>query len=128
MLPVAMFLLWYRDADADSGTLSAWGGYCFVIAEMLLLFLVGVGLALGVLDGRSLRGPAVTVVIGFAFLVTITAVIALFIDRPGGKAAMAVAFGGFVGLAANGTIKGGAIVMAINDRRRTPAARPSHEG
>ena len=61
-----MFLLWYRDADADSGTLSAWGGYCFVIAEMLLLFLflVGVGLALGVLAGRSLRGPAVTVVIG----------------------------------------------------------------
>ena len=123
-----MFLLRYRDADADSGTLSAWGGYCFVIAEMLLLFLVGVGMALGVLDGRSLRGPAVTVVIGFAFLVTITAVIALFIARPGGKAAMAVAFGGFVGLAANGTIKGGAIVMAINDRRRTPAARPSHEG
>jgi len=95
---------------------------------MLLLFLVSVGMALGVLDGRSLRGPAVTVVIGFAFLVTITAVIALFIAPPGGKAAMAVAFGGFVGLAANGTIKGGAIVMAINDRRRTPAARPSHEG
>ena len=67
-----MFLLWYRDADADSGTLSAWGGYCFVIAEMLLLFLFlflvlflfGVGLALGVLAGRWLRGPAVTVVIG----------------------------------------------------------------
>ena len=125
-----MFLLWYRDADADSGTLSAWGGYCFVIAEMLLLFLflVGVGLALGVLAGRSLRGPAVTVVIGCAFLVTITAVIAPFVARPGGKAAMAVAFGGFVGLAANGTIKGGAIVTAINARRRTPAARPSHEG
>ena len=30
---------------------------------------------------------------------------------------MAVAFGGFVGLAANGTIKGGAIVMAINARQ-----------
>ena len=59
---------------------------------------------------------------------TITAVIAPFVAQPGGKAAMAVAFGGFVGLAANGTIKGGAIVMAINDRRRTPAARPSHEG
>ena len=53
---------------------------------MLLLFLVGVGMALGVLDGRSLRGPAVTVVIGFAFLVTITAVIALFVARPDGKA------------------------------------------
>ena len=52
-----MFLLRYRDADADSGTLSAWGGYCFVIAEMLLLFLVGVGLALGILAGRSLRDP-----------------------------------------------------------------------
>jgi len=106
LLPVAMFLLWYRDADADSGTLSAWGGYCFVIAEMLLL-----------LPGRRRPGagrPGRQVVEGtrgdrrhrFAFLVTITAVIALFIDRPGGKAAMAVAFGGFVGPAANGTIKG----------------------
>ena len=52
---------------------------------------------------------------------TITAVIALFIDRPGGKAAMAVAFGGFVGLTAINTIKGGAILMAINARRRVPS-------
>jgi hypothetical protein len=117
LLPVAMFLPWYR--DADGGTLSAWGGYWFVIAEMLLLFLVGAGLALGVLTGRPLRGPAVTVVIGFAFLVTITVVIALFIARPGGNAATAVAFGGYVGLAAINTIKGGAIVMAANARRRT---------
>ena len=106
LLPVAMFLPWYRDADADGGTLTVWGGYWFVIAEMLVLFLVGAGLALGVLAGRPLRGPAVNVVIGFAFVVTITVVIALFIARPGGKAAMAVAFGGFVGPAANGTIKG----------------------
>jgi len=76
---------------------------------MLLLFLVSVGMALGVLDGRSLRGPAVTVVIGFAFLVTITAVIALFIAPPGGKAAMAVAFGGFVGPAATARSRAGGI-------------------
>jgi hypothetical protein len=113
-----MFLPWYRDADADGGTLSAWGGYWFVIAEMVVLFLVGAGLALGVLAGRPLGGPALSVVIGFAFLVTITAVIALFIARPGGNAATAVAFGGFVGLAAINTIKGGAILMAINASRR----------
>ena len=118
LLPVSMFLPWYRDADAGGGTLLAWGGYWFVIAEMLVLFLVGAGLALGVLAGRLMAGPAVNVVIGFTFLVTITVVIALFIARPGGNAATAVAFGGFVGLAAINTIKGGAIVMAINARWR----------
>jgi len=118
LLPVAMFLPWYRDADADGGTLTVWGGYWFVIAEMLVLSLVGAGLALGVLAGRLMAGPAANVVIGFSFLVTITVVIALFIDRPGGNAATAVAFGGFVGLAAINTIKGGAILMAINARSR----------
>jgi len=44
--------------------------------------------AAGPLRGRAL------IVIGFAFLVTITVVIALFIVRPGGKAGVAVAFGG----------------------------------
>jgi len=118
LLPVAMFLPWYRDTGTDGGTLSAWGGYWFVIAEMLLLFLVGAWLALSILAGRALRGPAVTVVIGFAFVVTITVVIALFIARPGGNAATAVAFGGYVGLAAINTIKGGAILMTINAHRR----------
>ena len=116
LLPVAMFLPWYR--DADGGTVSAWDGYWFVIAEMLALFLVGAGLALGALAGRPLRGPAVNVVIGFAFLVTITVVIALFIARPGGNAATVVAFGGYVALAANGMIKGGTILMAVNARKQ----------
>ena len=131
LLPVAMFLPWYRDVGADGGTLSAWGGYWFVIAEMLLLFLAGAWLALGVLAGRPLRRPAVTVVIGFAFVVTITVVIALFIARPGGNAATAVAFGGYVGLAAIGTIKGGAIVMATNIRKRiktTHLKKPRQRG
>jgi hypothetical protein len=114
-----MFLPWYRDASAGGGTLSGWGGYWFVIAEMVVLFLAGAGLALGTLAGKPLRGAAVNVVIGFAFLVTITVVIALFIARPGGNAATAVAFGGYVALAANGTIKGGVILMAVNARRRT---------
>jgi len=35
LLPVAMFLPWYR--DADGANVSAWGGYWFLIAEMLLL-------------------------------------------------------------------------------------------
>ena len=118
VLPVAMFLPWYRDVGADGGTLSAWAGYWFVIAEMLLLFLAGTGLTLSILAGRPLRGAAVTVVIGFAFVVTITVVIALFIARPGGNAATAVAFGGYVALAAIGTIKGGAIVTATSTRKR----------
>ena len=119
LLPVAMFLPWYRNANTDGATLSAWAGSWFVIAEMLLLLLVGAGLALGVLAGRPLRGRAVIVVIGFAFLVTITVVIALFIVRPGGNAGVAVAFGGFAGLAAINMIKVGAILMAATAPGRT---------
>jgi hypothetical protein len=116
LLPVAMFLPWYR--DAGGGTLSAWGGYWFVIAGMLALFLAGMWLALGILAGRPVRGPALGVITGLAFVVTITAVIALFIARPGGNAATAAAFGGYVGLAAINTIKGGAIVMTVSAHRR----------
>jgi hypothetical protein len=60
----------------------------------------------------------VKVVAGLAFLVTIMVVISLFIARPGGNTATAVAFGGYVGLAAINTIKGAAILMTINARRR----------
>src|SRR5262245_47037463 len=95
------------------------------MAGMLLLALAGAGLALAgaglaiaVMAGRPPRAPAVGAVIGFGFLVTITALIGLFIARPGGNAATAVAVGGFIGLAAVNTIKGGAILMALNARRR----------
>ena len=117
LLPVAMFLPWYRDADGG-GTLSAWSGYWFVIAGMLVLLLGGAWLALSVLAGRPLRGPVLDVISGFAFVVTITVVIALFIARPGGNTADAAAFGGYVALAAIGTIKGGAILMTISARQR----------
>src|SRR5215469_91131 len=123
LLPAAMFLPWYRDADG-SGTLSAWGGYWFIIAEMLLLFMAGAWLALSTLAGRPLRGPTLDVIIGLAFVVTITVVIALFIARPGGNTATAVAFGGYAGLAAIGTITGGAIVMAANTRKRMKTTHP----
>jgi len=93
-------------------------GTGFVITELLLLILVGAGLVLGVLAGRPLSVPAAAVVIAFGFLVTITVVIELFIARPGGNAATAVAVGGFVGLAAINTIKGSAILMVINARKR----------
>jgi hypothetical protein len=69
------------------GTFSAWGGYWFVIAGMLLVFLAGAWLTQSILAGRPLRGPALHVVIGLAFAVTITVVIALFIARPGGNTA-----------------------------------------
>ena len=117
LLPAAMFLPWYQDADGGR-TLSAWGGYWFLIAEMLLLFLAGAWLALSTLAGRPLRGPALDVISGLAFVVTITVVIALFIARPGGNAATTVAFGGYAGLVAINTIKGGAILMTINAHRR----------
>ena len=118
LLPVAMFLPWYRDADGG-GTLSAWGGYWFVIAGMLLLFLAGACLALSALTGRPLRGAALHFITGLAFAVTITVVIALFIVRPGGNITTAAAFGGYVGLAAINTIKGAAILMTIHARRVT---------
>ena len=122
LLPTAMFLPWYQDADGG-GTLSAWDGYWFLIAEMLLLFLAGAWLALSTLAGRPLRGPALHLITSLAFVVTITAVIALFIARPGGNAATTVAFGGYAGLVAINTIKGGAILMTINAHRRVTSGR-----
>jgi hypothetical protein len=118
LLPVATFLPWYRDADGDGGTLSAWGGYWFVIAAMLLVFLAGARLALSILGGRPLRRRAVSAVTALAFVATITVVISLFIARPGGNAGTAVAFGGYVGLMALGAIKGGAILTAAGARKR----------
>ena len=116
LLPVAMLLPWYRNASGG-GTLPAWGGYWFVIAGMLLLFLAGAWLALSTVAGRPLRGPALHLITGLAFAVTVTVVIALFIARPGGNTVTAAAFGGYVGLAAINTIKGGAILMAIHVQR-----------
>ena len=116
LLPVATFLPWYR--DAGGGTLSAWSGYWFVIAGMLVLFLAGAGLTASILAGRPLHRPAVGVITGLAFVTTITVVIALFIARPGGNTASAAAFGGYVALAAIGTIKGGAVLMTISAHQR----------
>ena len=127
LLPVAMFLPWYTDTGGG-GALSAWGGYWFVIAGMLVLFLAGTWLALGILAGRPARGPALGAGTGLAFVVTIMVVIALFIARPGGNSATAAAFGGYAGLAAIGTIKGGAILTMITAHRRVtsgPASRMS---
>jgi hypothetical protein len=118
LLPVAMVLPWYRDSSSG-GTLPAWDGYWFVVAGMLALFLAGAWLALSILAGRPLPGPAVDAIIGLAFVVTITVVIALFIARPGGNTATAAAVGGYVGLTAINTIKGGAIVATISAHRRT---------
>ena len=123
LLPVAMFLPWYRYGSGE--TLSAWGGYWFVIAGMLLLFLVGAGLTASMLAGRPWHEPAVHLLTGLAFAVTITVVIALFIARPGGNTATAAAFGGYVGLAAIGTIKGAAILMTISARRRWRSGLPA---
>ena len=116
LLPVAMFLPWYRNASGG-GTLSAWGGYWFVIAGMLLLFVAGAWLALSALAGRPFRGPTLHFITGLTITVTITEVIALFIARPGGNTT-AAAFGGYVGLAAINTIKGAAILITIHARRR----------
>ena len=117
LLPVAMFLPWYRYGSSGE-TLSAWGGYWVVIAGMLLLFLAGAGLTASMLAGRPWHEPAVNLLTALAFAVTITVVIALFIARPGGNTTTAAAFGGYVGLAAIGTIKGAAILMTISARRR----------
>src|SRR5262249_57471266 len=100
------------------GIVSGGGGCWFVIGGMLLPFLAGAWLALSTLAGTPARGPALPVVIGLGFAVTITVVIALFIARPGGNTATAVTFGGYVAPTAINTIKGSAILMTINAPRR----------
>lgn len=123
LLPVAMSLPWYRAADGGE-TFSAWDGHRFVVAEMVVLFLAGAWLALRIVAGRPARETALRVIIGLAFAVTISMVIALFIARPGGNHATALAFGGYAAFLAINAIKSAAILMTIKAHRR-PTSRPA---
>src|SRR5215469_18831813 len=66
LLPVTMSLPWYRAADGGQ-TFSAWDGYRFVAAEMVLLAVAGAWLALRLLAGTPVRETALRVIIGVAF-------------------------------------------------------------
>jgi hypothetical protein len=124
LLVAVMFLPWYRAAGAGRSE-SAWQAYSFELALLLVLAVAGVALAAGTAAGRRVRVAATAAVTAMAFLATITVVVRLFIDRPGGNAATAVAFGGFLGLAAINTVKGGAILMIISARHGTAGTRSS---
>jgi len=121
LLPVTMSLPWYRAADGGQ-TFSAWDGYRFVAAEMVLLAVAGAWLALRLLAGTPVRETALRVIIGVAFAVTISMVVALFIARPGGNHATALAFGGYAAFLAINAIKGSAILMTIKARRRAASS------
>jgi hypothetical protein len=112
-----MSLPWYRAADGG-GTFSAWDGYRFVAAEMVVLFLAGAWLVLRIVAGRPASETALRLIIGLAFAVTISMVIALFIARPGGNHATALAFGGYAAFLAINAIKSAAILMTIKAHRR----------
>jgi hypothetical protein len=116
-LVTAMFLPWYRTGEAGSAE-SAWQADTYVLPLLLALVLIGTLLAAATAAGRSVGFGTAAAITAFGFLVTIVVVVRLFIDRPGGNAGTAVAFGGYLGLAAINTVKGGAIFMIILARSR----------
>jgi hypothetical protein len=122
-----MFLPWYRADDAGSAE-SAWQAYTYVLPLLLALVLIGALLGAAAAAGRSVRFGTAAAVIAFGFLVTIIVVVQLFIDRPGSNAGTAVAFGGYLGLAAINTVKGAAILMVVSARSRRRRAASLQPG
>ena len=121
LLFAVMLLPWYR-ARATGLPRSAWQADWFVLALLLALVLAGVALAAVTATGRAIGLGTAAAVTAFGFVVTITVVVRLFIQRPGGNALTAVALGGYLGLAGINTIKGSAILMIASARRRRAAA------
>jgi len=116
-LVTVMFLPWYRIGDTGRVE-SAWQAYTYVLPLLLAIVLIGTLLGVAKAAGRSIGIGTAAAVAAFGFLVTIIVVVHLFIARPGGNAGTAVAFGGYVGLAAINAVKGGAIFMIASARSR----------
>jgi ferric-dicitrate binding protein FerR (iron transport regulator) len=113
----ATFMPWYR-AAADQLPRTAWQESPVVLALLLAVAIAGAALAAASARKRSLRRRAGATVFGLTLVTTIAVVVSLFIDRPGGNAATAVAFGGYPALLGINLVKMSAILMLVRRNRR----------
>jgi FtsH-binding integral membrane protein len=110
------FLPWYRVGTSHL-LRTAWQEDQIVLALLLAVVVAGAALALAGARGRPVPQRAVWPVFGLTLITTLVVVFTLFIDRPGGNAATAVAFGGYPALLGVNLVKASVVVTHALARR-----------
>jgi hypothetical protein len=116
LLLAVTFLPWYRVGPGHLPR-TAWQEDPVVLALLLAVVLAGAALAAAGARGRPVGRRAVASVFGLTLIATLVVVFSLFIDRPGGNAATAVAFGGYPALLGINLVKASAVVTHALARR-----------
>lgn len=116
LLLAVTFVPWYRVSPSQLPR-TAWQADPIALALLLAVILAGVALAGAGACGRPLRPRTVALVFGLTLIATIVVVVRLFIDRPGGNAATAVAFGDYPALLAINLVKASAVATLARVRR-----------
>jgi hypothetical protein len=115
LLLAVTFVPWYR-VGASHLPRTAWQENPIVLALLLAVVLAGAALAGAGARGRPARRRALASVFGLTLIATIVVVVWLFIDRPGGNAATAIAFGGYPALAGINLVKASVVALARSSR------------
>ena len=115
LLLAVTFVPWYQVGTSHLSR-TAWEGNPIVLALLLAVVLAGAALACAGARGRPVRRRALASVFGLTLIATVVVVVRLFIDRPGGNAATAVAFGGYPALLAINLVKTSALALIRSGR------------
>jgi hypothetical protein len=110
------FMPWYQVGTSHLPR-TAWQENPVVLALILAVVLAGAALAGAGARGRPVRRRAVASVFGLTLITTLAVVFSLFIDRPGGNAATAVAFGAYPALLGINLVKASAVATHALGRR-----------
>jgi hypothetical protein len=116
LLLVVTFMPWYRVGTSHLPR-TAWQENPVVLALLLAVVIAGAVLAAAGARGRPLPQRAVAPVFGLTLIATLVVVFTLFIDRPGGNAATAAAFGGYAALLGINVVKASVMVTHALARR-----------
>jgi hypothetical protein len=116
LLLAVTFVPWYRMGTSHLPR-TAWQEDPVVLALLLAVVLAGAAQAAVGARGRPASRRAVASVFGLTLITTLVVVFRLFIDRPGGNAATAVAFGGYPALLAINLVKASAVGTLARARR-----------
>ena len=117
LLLAVTFVPWYRVGTSQRPR-TAWQENPIVLALLLAVVLAGAAVAGAGARGRPARRRALAAVFGLTLIATIVVAVRLFIDRPGGNAATAVAFGGYPALLGINLVKASAVALARGGRQR----------
>jgi len=116
LLLAVTFLPWYRVGPGQL-TRNAWQQDPLVLALLLAVVLAGAALAAAGARGLPVGPRAGASAFGLTLIATLVVVFSLFIDRPGGNAATAVAFGGYPALLGINLVKASAVFTHALARR-----------